>query len=1198
MGFSFTKDQQKVIDVRDCNVLVSAAAGSGKTAVLVERIIALITDENHPIDVDRLLIVTFTNAAAAEMRERIHHAIMQKLEENPFNEHLQMQATLVHGALITTIHSFCLYLLRNHFYEIDIDPAFRVIDEGERKLIRKNAINNVLENEYAKKEESFLKCVEYFEKKGRDLELENYLLELETYACSHPFPKEFLMNAYEELRVTSVDELLQTKDYKEVMKIYQKTISEILVAYEVGIRITNDSDGPYCYGDLFEEEFKYFETLMSVTDYETATKQLQTYVFARLPSKKDSSVSEEKKEFAKKIRDGIKEKVNFLKSQYFFSSLDESLEHTKATQKLAETLSRLTFSFMDEYAAMKREKNAIDFSDMEHLALGLLIDPDSKLLTTTAKQYQELFYEVMTDEYQDSNLVQELLLSAVSKETGNRFMVGDVKQSIYKFRLARPELFLEKYHSYPIGDKVFDGKSTNERIDLSKNFRSRGEVISFVNAVFEKVMISEIGGVSYDEAARLALGADYPTNDLEENSFQSELLCYETKDEEHSDNSVDVWEFGEMSKKYAHAIMVANKIEETIGTFLVTDKETKSLRPAKYKDIVILVRSTQSYEQEFKAIFSKRGIPLYMESQKGYFNTSEVRMLLEFLKILDNPLQDIALAAVLTSVFFDFTPQELASIRINTSKKSLYESIVEYSVEHPEHPKVRLFLDTLNEYRHKMMYQNIHQLLEELCLQFSYKTYVASMPGGENREANVEMLLEKALDFEKSSFRGVFQFVRYMEQLEKYEVDFGEASLVDEYADTVRMMTIHKSKGLEFPICFVVGLETKFNRADSKKAIVVDVDRGIAATYIDASRRIKSATIRKNLFLSKMQVDALGEELRILYVALTRAKEKLFLTACVADLSKELQKSCEKTVLSGKNGYLENIQQARSYLDFILPTVDVENDKLICISYYNEEKLAYESFETGLERAYLKQSLKELLNQDLNSNRADSFKKQMFFEYPHKILEQLYVKTSVSELKKAKGIELEDHYELFETVQKKDGVLGTTRGSAYHKMMELLDFKEFYEVLNLEKANQIYVEQTQELKKHAKISQEYVNLVDQNKILSFLVSPIGQRVCKAHKESLLFREKQFILALPANELNSEFPDTEHVLIQGIIDVYFEEEGEYVLLDYKTDQVDTKESLVKKYSIQLDYYARALEQLKRKKVKSKILYSFYFGEAVE
>ena len=858
------------------------------------------------------------------------------------------------------------------------------------------------------------------------------------------------------------------------------------------------------------------------------------------------------------------------------------------------------------------ENNIIDFSDMEHLALSILVKKAEKgegeeikayEPSRTALDYREYFEEILIDEYQDSNPVQEMLLESISRGE-NRFMVGDVKQSIYKFRLARPELFLEKYNTYQ------PGAGDCQRIDLSKNFRSRKQVVDAVNDIFSRLMSESTGGIAYDERAALYPGAVYPENE----DCGSELILIEKPAKDSG-----------LEEKQAEALAIAARIKELRSDFQVTDKESGKLRKASYKDIVILLRTNAGWDEDFKSILKEEGIPSHVLSRTGYFAAGEIRALLQLLRTLDNPAQDIPLFGVLKSCFGGFTDEEIAGIRGSSEdrNKNLYDCLKEQAEEEGDlQEKIRQFLRFLAEYRDKTVYMPIHELLQDIVTQTGYLNYVSAMPGGGQRRANVQMLLEKAAAFEQTSYYGLFHFVRYMEQLEKYDVDYGEANILDENADVVRIMSIHKSKGLEFPICFVCGLAKKFNMQDMNGKMIVDVDMGIGADYVDVDGRLQGKTVRKNIIGEKMRLDNLGEELRILYVALTRAKEKLILTGMIDRLEKKLFTLSPVAMRSEGQIMYGELAGAGNYLDFLLPALAVhpameplwqfcglESPKRKENGIWNAQIeikiLEDKDFQAmDIKEQILEESARRRLE---NSNSLTDTDSRLMAElseifasaYQHGNLADLYTKTTVSELKKTGRNEEQDFsFRLYEEetvipyipgfMREEESLGGAGRGSAFHKVMELIDFGEGAETVE---------EQIKKMQEEGMLSPEYAGAISLPSIRAFLSTDLAKRMAAAEKKGCLYREQPFVLGIPARELNEKFPSDELVLIQGIIDVYFEENGEIVVADYKTDRVDTGKELAEKYRIQLEYYARALQQLTGKKVKEKIIYSFRLHEGI-
>lgn len=1214
MPVTFTPEQQKVIELRDSSILVSAAAGSGKTAVLTERIVREVCDEAHPVDIDRLLIVTFTNAAAAEMRERIAAKIAERLEETPDSAHIQRQATLLHNAQITTIDSFCLFLLRNHFNEIGLDPAFRIADEGEVKLMQQDVLKELIEDAYASGNEDFRYCVEYFCPGGRESVLEKHILNLSRYAASFPWPEDWLLERKRDYDAATPGELCESNYGRYLTEHLSAMAAGWLQKMERVQTLVQEPDGPYMFGEMVDGEIEQLERLCVCGNLEEYAVRLPAIAFGTLSRKKDDSVSASKRELAVNLRAEVKKSVQGMAEKLFATPLELAAAQGAACGRPVGILIDLTLDFDRRMATKKREKKVIDFSDMEHFALDILVERREGELhpSRVALEYRQHFAEVLIDEYQDSNLVQEFLLRAVSgEEEGhyNRFMVGDVKQSIYKFRLARPELFLEKYESYRGIPQI--------RIDLAKNFRSRVQVVEAVNDVFSRLMSPRVGGLAYDEKAALYPGAVY----LENAGNESELLLIEKPEKD-----------SEETEKQREARAIAARIKELRGSFSVTDRASGELRPVKYSDMVILLRTNSGWDEEFKEVLEEEGIPVYITSKTGYFGATEVQELLQVLRVLDNPRQDIPLFGVMKSVFGGFGEEEIALIRSAHKGCSLYEAVKHFAdeekqptepgeagsqeaqpaespEEHRLREKVRRFLDMLGKYRRCTVYMPVRELLTTLVTDFDYLNYVTALPAGGKRRANVEMLFTRASDFEKTSYFGLFHFIRYMEQLEKYDVDYGEAEGLDENADVVRIMSIHKSKGLEFPVTFVSGLSKRLNMQDANQSLILDMDLGLATDYVDPERRLRNKTLRRLALARKLREDSLSEELRVLYVAMTRAREKLILTAV-------LEKAEEKWQAVRESGTeqlsFSDFMESGSLLDFLLPVL---GKTCIQVSVTKGEELAAggmrEQIEMGDRRRRLEQEL------PVDEEALEVLKERLGAVYAYENLAGLYTKTTVSELKIAAMADKDEA--AFHTFEEKEvqpyiptfrreaeSVSGTVRGNAYHRAMELMDFGRLMGEVqaagtNYEEYRQFWETKEARSRLHAflreetenrRLKQEYFEALNEKKLVNFLRSQLGFRMWRAECGGKLYREQPFVMGLPASRLGKDFPDSESVLIQGIIDVFFEEEEGLVLLDYKTDSVSSMEELWNRYETQLDYYSEALRKLMGKPVKERILYSFH------
>ncbi|MCR5558640.1 MAG: helicase-exonuclease AddAB subunit AddA [Butyrivibrio sp.] len=1258
MGVVFTDEQQAVIDARKCNILVSAAAGSGKTAVLVERIIRMIEKD---MDIDHFLVVTFTKAAAAQMREKITDAIQKSLLADPENKHLQKQETLIHNAQITTIDSFCQYVLKNNFNTIGIDPSFHVGDEGEMRLLQEEVMADLLEEEYQLESEDFLYCMEYFGSGHSDKKVEEYILSLYRFAMSMPWPEDWINERAGDYDVTQADpnELDFIRRCVEKAKL---SIKGMLQNIETAESVCCESDGPYAYGATIDDDKASIEALLPYDTYDALFDGIRALTFGKLKPIKDDSVNPDKKEYVQKLRDKVKKEQQSLTNKFFALPLGTMIDQMALCDRAVKELCRLTLRFKELFDAKKREKQIIDFSDMEHFALQILVEHPSKeeceglsvqeiidkcRPSTVALEYRDYYKEVLVDEYQDSNNVQELILRSISgdiPDPSERFMVGDVKQSIYKFRLARPELFMEKLDSYSKEKGARD-----HRIDLHKNFRSRKEVLEITNYIFEKIMGRDLGSVDYDMDARLVTGALYPDPLMD---VSPEVIMFDSE----SDADGDLSDYDSRQKE-------ALVISERIHSLMEEDRELK------YKDIVILLRSLSGWDETFKKVLDDQGIPTYIESKSGYFDAAEVAIMLDMLTVIDNPSVDIPLVSVMHSAIGGFSDDELARLRIMVNEdkeaqaeESFYRALkIIAAGSESEAPldKLRGFIEFIEDLRAFSVYTPVHELLQYIIAKTGFDTYCLALPSGSQRKANLDQLLSKALAFEKTSFKGLFHFVRYIEHMKVVQVDYGEAGILDENADVVRVMSIHKSKGLEFPVVFVSGTSKGFNKMDTQGDLIADMDYGLGVKCIDIEHRVKYDTLKRLMIVDKMVSDNLGEELRVLYVALTRAKEKLIITGSVKKPADEIASILKQVPALATSGALLPYSfraGAGSYLDLILlsiirhPAFEKVLEKLeisgdIYAEYVDrqglKENVSPSGDKTGgvplltvtaltddeIIAAMVKKEVQALVRKKELEENTVSFDKDLAdrltakFEskYAYESLKGLFTKTTVTELKKHmleemgeafdKPMEFDAEYEgegdgnidggepVSGSVKK---LTGAERGTAYHRVMEILD-KSIYgdeklmndAALKGDISKPLFAWLCGMVDKNM-IPEEYKRCVWTPDINTFLSTNLGQRMGKAFREGKLMREKPFMMGIPASDLDPKFPKEEMVLIQGIIDAWFLEGDDIVLMDYKTDKVKEPSELIKRYQIQLDLYKRALEAATKKKVKEVYIYSFGLG----
>lgn len=1241
MERKWTPAQKSAIDTRDCNVLVSAAAGSGKTTVLVERIISMITDPDKNIDIDRLVVVTFTKAAAAQMKDKIRKALDSMLDENPGDMNLLRQITLLNNAQITTIDSFCLWIIRNHFPEVNLDPGFRIMDEGEKKLIENDVLEDVLEEFYAEADEEFFNLVDAFGMGRDDSGLVSIIDKIYRFSRSNPWIDEW----FDECMLVYDDETYDNPAIKELYDSIKNALLDYRDKYNRLVEICSEPAGPAAYTGALQSDLLGINEMINSQDFGELGRKVRTFSFEALSRKKDAGADPDIKEYIKGQRKLFKDYIGRLNDKIFLKDDEGIFADMQGAGIQIRTLLKVAKVYAKRVSDVKREKGIIDFNDMEHLALSILVKKeDGKLVyTETADKLANRFEEILIDEYQDSNQLQEVILNAMSKtrlsgENNNIYMVGDVKQSIYKFRLACPELFIEKYDTYgETGDNV--------RIELQKNFRSRENVLECANDVFSHIMNKNFSGIGYDESVRLNAGFPYPecdnSNYGDDANKSTDVILISSENEE------------EATTRELEADRLAKLIEGIVSSGVnVYDADENIYRPAEYRDIVILTRSVTGWADTFADALMDRGIPAYTDSSTGYFSVREIQVILSMLTIVDNPVQEISLAAAMMSYFGGFTAAELGMVRKlgrehadKNTHNNLYEHLKvtaglgEVVAAHGEaiaaddlnikrmSGKCALFLAKLTEYRDKSSVEPLYDLCWEMIYDSGYYDYVGTMPAGAQRQANLNVLLERAAGYGKSSYSGLFNFLRYIERLKKFDEDFAEGAASLDNENLVRIMSIHKSKGLEFPIVILAGAHKSINFMDATAPVLVDQNLGIAVDYVDLERRTKTPTIIKGAMARRIVRESISEEERLLYVAMTRAREKLIITGVVKDVDKTLDKYRESAKQLEADGMLSfaDSENIKNYLDMIMPVCLMDSDKLkgsfkvmvddgedswadvdesgemadeikeavtdkdvtvqseVSAGYPSLEELpeyvpadnamgrmkltvsqlkAMQAEDDSEENAYMDESVKEALEKEAHDEQvADSGNRD---------------EEADSETMAEPSNSIIPKFISGEEVQ----LAANERGSAYHRVMECLDYSVS---VNLDgvKADINRMLET------GKMNELQVKSVNPWDIYTFVQSDTGRRVANAVNCGSVRREQPFVF------------EYEGQLIQGIIDLYFEEDGEFVLVDYKTDRVMKGEAgekeLVRRYAIQLDYYAKALTQLTGKKVKEKIIYSFALGK---
>ncbi len=1261
----WTKDQERAIYTRYRNVLVSAAAGSGKTAVLVERIINIITDEDNPVDIDKLLIVTFTNAAAAEMRERIGEAINKKIKENPNNRRLQRQLTLLNKANISTLHSFCLYLIKNNFHQIDVEPNFRVGDTTEITLLKIEAMDEVMEQLYGEGRVEFYDLIESYCDNKSDDSLVQMVFKLYNFSMSMPNPHQWLLEKCETFNVEEGFSIENLPFKEELIKELKENLEECLKLNERALEILEDEVFLEKYLKLFSEEGEYIrESISLLGDMKKATEYMESVEFIRIPTIKTLDDNEKNiKDRVRGYRDEYKKLYQNISKGFIKATSSENIEYMQKVYPLMKELSNIVIVFHEKFKKKKKEKGIIDFNDQEHLALEILtaIDEDGKAMpSNVALALRDKFEEILVDEYQDSNSVQESIINLICREETtkrNVFMVGDLKQSIYRFRMAKPELFKAKKDSYPKNQG-----EDNVLITLHKNFRSREEVIDGINYIFKCVMSEEVGELSYDEGEELKVGASFKefnglgyvggdvdinlielkseTTENEEDAEQeSNDNTYEGKEESSEDNQEEIEE-EELNAMQVEARFVGKRIQELIwengeNTLKVYDKNIDDYRKISYRDIVILLRSANKVSPIFSEEFKNLNIPLFTEGGSGYFDSLEVKTVISVLKIIDNPLQDIPLIAVLRGPIGGFTTEELADIRLVNKNTNFYEALKKCTLEevtnmkHETKEKINKFLVTLNKWREVSAYTPINELIWNIVTQTGYYGYVGALPGGAQRQANLKVLFQRAKDFERTSYKGLYSFINFINNVKQSSDDFGSAKIIGESEDVVRIMSIHKSKGLEFPVVFLCGIGKKFNEGDLKGKVLFHHELGYGPNYVDLDNRISTSTLQRDFISKKIYSENRSEEMRLLYVALTRAKEKLILVGSGNNLVKKLESLSAATWdHSGKINY-SFIRKQKSYMDWVCSAVlrhrdgkpmrkdikdlDINNiyedNSRFKVAFHNKADFYLE--ERNIEESNIEEKLKELERTQDYEEKAKYINNILSYKYKYEEATKLSPVVSVTELKNLnnmdlKGKTLEDlkvtkaFKGLLRTpifLQEKKGLTPAEIGTAYHSVMQRIDLNK------ISNEEEIRV-QIQQLVERELLTEEEQRVVEVSKIFNFFKSNIGRRMINAFHNDKLKREVPFRIELDSTHiypiLDEDIYMDEKILLRGVIDCYFQDEQGSVILDYKTDYTpEYKIDKIKdQYETQLKYYALAIERIFGIKGAEKYLYLFWLEREVK
>ena len=1208
MATEWTAKQAEAINAEGCNILVDAAAGSGKTAVLVERIIRKITDKTNPTDIDSLLIVTFTRAAANEMSERIGHAITQRLKDDPLNQNLRRQAVLLNKAQITTIDAFCLTVIRNNFHLLDIDPAFKIGDDTEIEIIKQDAVDALFDDMYELEDNSgFLSFCSAFSSGYYDDDLKQTVLDIYRYVTSLAFGNRWLR---EKLEMFSCDDFENSIWIKTITDSAKVAVDDCVITLKRAIGELEGDEKHEKYlinlkNDL--QTVKYLQSSME-KDWDTIKQTLDGTGFANLSIVKNADGGI--KEFVQKTRGEVKERIANLKENVFCSELDKLKSDIIKMSPHIRMLVELVQKFEEYFTKRKAEKSLLDFNDIEHLCLSLLAKETADGIepTETAVAMRERFNEILIDEYQDSNQLQDTIFTLISNGH-NMFVVGDIKQSIYRFRHTDLQLFKAKKEAYPE-----DGEGINRKITLSNNFRSREQVVDAVNSLFDIIMSEKLGGVEYDYSQKLNASAYYPPQ--ERQAECAEINIIQTEREQRDEDVFDTTQQDDeedISATEMEAMMVAKRIKQLIADgFTVFDKNANQYRPIEFKDILILMRSTKNRAAVFSDVLNAQGIDTFADTS-DYFMQTEIKTMLALLSIIDNPKNDIALLGVMRSVIAEFTDDEIARIRLADRKCDIYTAVRQYAFmdgmktsdkkfikngsiyKVKVNDRVRLllkcrrFLNKLNAWRDYAKFMPCHEMIWKLYNETGYYAMAATMSGGVGRQANLRLLFERARAFESGGARGLFAFINFMQHVNDTSKDMSSAKMINESHNVVQIMSIHKSKGLEKPVVFVSTTAKRFNMQELSTPLVIDSSLGIGCDVHDDEYNVSYPSVSKTAIREKNYYESLSEEMRILYVALTRAREKLIITANVKNADKKLnawKSKMHESVIS-----LYELSRTSSYIDWIAPVA--LNNGVVCGCGHTLHGGLWKTVIYTPDDVKFEQTAYETRETASSSVDFDKIKTVLEYKYPYSDNAGIKDKVSVSEIKRLNYVAEEDE-ELPPLVpmpefMQAEKITPAQAGTITHFVMQKLD-------LSMQKSVR---EQFDAMVENGVLTSVQAGAVNVAAIEAFFDSEPGRRMTASEK---VFRETAFEIAVPANIVYKKekqgHDNSETVLVQGIIDCWFYEEDGIVLIDYKTDRVKDKNVILARYKDQLDYYAMALEKMTDKKVKDKFIYLFSANDVVK
>lgn len=1197
----WTKEQNNVINTRDKSILVAAGAGSGKTTVLVERIIKMITDKQNPIDIDKFLIVTFTRSAAAQMKEKIRDSLYERYLENPKDENIRRQMSLIHTASISTIDSFANKIVSEHFEDLDIDPNFRVMEQEECDMLTEDCIDEVLEEYYESEDKEFLDALEMLAEGSPTADISEDIKSIIDKANNQAFPKLWLKKAKDLNTYESLDQFEKSVLVRNVMDDFE-SYKEFDPMLEDGYHFAEEG-ATEAFKKAMEVDYNTLQDLRAANTFDEYRAAVLGFVSERITASKfeGREVAAEAHYLLKGYAEhftGGKEKGNYS----YFPTLEEAFEDVNKSQKLANVLIDIATKVIEKSDEYKKYISAYSFNDIAHFALKIICDVDERgniSPSDIAKEMSEQFYEILIDEYQDSNEIQEYMLTSLSKEDKyNLFMVGDVKQSIYRFRSAEPDIFLAKYDTFSE-----DMKSNEVKINLDYNFRSRPEIINSTNRIFRSIMREPVGGINYKDEADLVYGAKKTYNldvNSGKNDNRTEYVCVSSE---------------EKSRHECEAEFIAKRIKELMADdgLKITNKDEKE-RPLTYKDIVILTKAPATVVDTYIKVLEDYGIPVFGEKKYGFYEATEIKTILDLLRIIDNPIWDIPLVGVMTSELFDFDEEELSSIRIMDKDAYFYEALqmyVESGNDSELIAKINNFLTEIDDFREKSKYLSVYELIEYILGKTYFEHYIKALPIGARRKMNVDMLKEIAYSFEETSYRGLFNFIRYIDKNIENDQDMGEAVEVGEEDNVVRIVSIHKSKGLEYPVVFLAN--ANYTKHSDKKDYFVDKQGNIATYAYNNEEKTRTKTLVDRFIRNNEAVEQKAEELRLLYVAMTRAKEKLIvITSYKGEIN---DKAMDKFKPVDDEFFVDTILNASNYHQMIAPVLGKEIiEELPKKGYsYEDEIDEYElddirfyvipnldDYDTSIEKETGKKEPNDVTDKQIVETIKDNFD----FEYPYEKELILRSKMSVTEIKRRLNREFVDEdAQIFipnrsTTVkpnfaeQDNGGELtGAERGNVYHKIFELLDYTlDFSD----DKAINEFLDS---LVDDNKLTEKERESVENKMITDFAKSDVFKRMKDAFERNELYRERKFLMQVDGDFIKEVqgIETNETMIVQGIIDALFKEDGKYVVVDYKTDKVDDPKELVKEYDNQLKVYKKAVEKITGEEVKDMIIYSVELGE---